>query len=65
MRLQIVADEPGSKHTGDSRDRGKGGATGVAGHAAGKPRPQECAPWARSTSREALTERPEVSEDLR
>ena len=25
MRLQVVADQAGSKHTGDSRNRGKGG----------------------------------------
>ena len=25
MRLQFVADQAGSKHTGDSRNRGKGG----------------------------------------
>ena len=30
MRLQVVADQAGSKHTGDSRNRGKGGQPGWA-----------------------------------
>ncbi len=39
MRLQVVADQAGSKHTGDSRNRGKAGPQNGRSHAgvAGEP----------------------------
>ncbi len=45
VRLQFVADQAGSKHTGDSRNRGKGGPP-VADHNAGPSRAWRCAPLA-------------------
>ena len=46
MRLQVVADQASSKHTGDSRNRGKTRAAGVADHDAGPSRAWRCAPLA-------------------
>jgi hypothetical protein len=42
VRLQGAADQAGSKQTGDSRDRDKGGAAGVADNDAGPSRAWRC-----------------------
>jgi hypothetical protein len=50
MRLQVVADQAGNKHTGDSRNRGKGG-SGSGGRDAGPSRGLRCAPFGESQGR--------------